>query len=441
VDCAYDRVISKNSFLDVYANNPFFNQKAVKKAFSTSSTQHSFETLAEERDKDRMEQVNLIDYFNVVEDKHVIVANGIVIYDAPMPIKMLPIAHYKNRLKIGSFFSLSERDLIKDIAEEKDVHRNMIIDFNKFNIHSPILTNSGVEFDEEANEFAPGAIWRVGDVSQVTRLQMNNIINAPFETESMFDADITKVTGVDVNSLVSDREESATKTISKKRNQLSRLEPMLAYNSLTADVRLVKIIMEYVDTFYALPLANSVLTEEEAVQNTRYREARVEGYIIEHNATGIEFKPKKGNVDFFDVTPDILQGEFDVRVATDSEIPVSKELKQQKALELLGIVNSIPLTEEGKVPPHIEPILKMLLESGDFDKTSFERLFTVEEEEQTEPQSVEQILGGAAKPAGNQQPGRAATPEEIQFNGSQKPPVDPNNAAMNGQLMAQANGM
>jgi hypothetical protein len=443
VDAAYDRVVGKEDFLDTFGNNPHVDGKLVLEAYKTGSTQHSFETKEETRDRRRDEMVNLVDYFNIVEDKYMIIANGFVIYEAPMPIKMIPITHYKNRLKLGSFYSMSERDIIKDIIEEKDVHRNMIIDYNKFNIHSPILTNMGVEIDEESLEFAPGAIWRVGDVNQVSRLQMGNIINSPFSTESMFDGDITKALGVDVNALVSGQEESATRTISKKRNQLSRLEPMLKYNSLTADVRLVKIIMEYVDTFYSLPVATSGLTDEESALYNKYREARVDDFEVEMTGNGLEFHPKKGAVSFFDITPDLLGGEFDIRVATSGEIPVSKELKQQKAMELLQVVNTIPLNpQDGKVPPHIQPILKMLLESGDFNPKDFETLFN-DAEIKPEEETPESILAGMGiqNPIGNKTPGRAATPQEMVGGMGQASIPDMTNGAELGQVTSMNAGI
>jgi len=439
MDCAYDRVISKESFTDYYVGNGMFKQEEVQNALKSSSTQYSFETKYEDETREDENMVNLVDYFNVITDTYMVIANGFIIFDGPMPIKMLPFVHYRNRYKTGSFYSSSEKDVIKDIIEEKDVHRNMIIDYNKFNIHSPILTQQGVEFDEENYEFGPGIIWRVGDTNAVRRLPMPNIINAPFETESMFDADITKVSGVDINALISDSSESATKTISKKRNQLSRLEPMMKYNSYTADERLVTIIMEYVDTYYSLPRASTFLDEDEMGSYKEYREARVEDYEVVYGNGGIEFKEKKGGIDFFDITPETLNGKFTVRVSTQDDIPVSKELKEQKALELLQIMNAIPLDEQGKMPPHIQPIVKMLLESGDFNKKDYENLFT-DKEEGVDP-TREQLSGLGVEFRGNQTPGRVPTPQETQQSFGQRGVTNISNGAELGQVTATNAGV
>ncbi len=419
IDFAYERLMGKEAFQDYYIGNKAFNQKNAKAAYISGVSDSILKTKEEDIRQQYADSVHVIDYFNIAEDVYRVYANDFLIYESPMPIKMLPIAHWRNRYKIGSFYSMSERDVVKDLLEEKDVHRNMVVDYNKANIHAPILKQAGVEFDTDSYRIEGNAVWEVGEINGVKRLETAPIINSAFGTENMFDSDITKASGVDISSLVGAQEESATKTISKKRNQLSRLEPMMKYNSLTADERIVKIIMEYVDTYYPVERVNAGLNDEQQEAYTKYRQIRVEDAVIDSpNAGEYKFKPKKGAVTLFEAEPELFKGmDYDVRVSTIDDIPVSKELKQQKAIETLQIMGSLPIDPNtGKLPRHIQPFVKQIIESGDYNKKDFEHLFDSVNENEASPEMElqNQLSGmGIKPPVGNQQPGRVPTPQEL----------------------------
>lgn len=112
------------------------------------------------------DQIEIIRYYNRLKDQFVVVANGVLLYDGPIPFahKMYPFAKtVYEPFAIDFFYGKSLPD---KIATDQDVINtlwNMGLDQQYLSIFKPILTSDPDEVEETI--LVPGLIRKVNDVN------------------------------------------------------------------------------------------------------------------------------------------------------------------------------------------------------------------------------------------------------------------------------------
>lgn len=353
--CFETEEMDYDTFLMFASNEEVYNQDNVKLVTPESDFDYNYPFglayLNEEEQKkvggartSGQNRVMVIKYFNYIEDKFCVIANGILIRDTPNPYahKKLPYVRFVNYLELNSFWGRSEYKVIKQSIEEKNNFRNSMTDWSKININRPILLGQ-TDFEDEDVEFEAGAIWKVGDVNQLKMLDLGDIPNGMFGLEAKFDEDIVSWTGVDIRALLGGQDETATKTALKQEKALKRVGMGLRIVDWTALEPFAKMRLSNIQQFYSQKRVEAITDMDGVVtEQTVYRTIRVpDKTVIKDNGT-IRFVDNKGAFGFFEAEPQYINAQVDIEAVPGSSLNASKEADRQNFNQFIQGTLPIP---------------------------------------------------------------------------------------------------
>lgn len=316
-------------------------------------------------------RVLLVKYFNKIHDRYVIIANGIVVRDTPIPYshKKLPYIRFVNHMELDSFWGRSEYRVIKQLIEEKNNFRNMMTDWGKINLNRPILMGH-TDFEDEDNHFGPGEIWEVGDINQIKLLDLGDIPSGIFGLEGKMDEDVVAFTGVDVRALISSGDETATKSAIKNEKALKRIGMGLRVVDWTALEPFAKMRLANIQQFYSQKRIE-MITEPtgETKPVTKYRTIKVpDKEVIREGDGTLRFVDRKGTYGFFEASPEVIRAQVDVEAITGSTLSASKEVDRQNFNNTLQAIAAFP---EIRAQLNWRNIAETLAKKNNEDPTKF----------------------------------------------------------------------
>ncbi len=390
-DCAKVLLFTDHDFQKKYKKYP----KAKKVATGTDVYRPEwFKPLGNLDDS----EVEVIHYYDKLNDLYLIIANGILLTptDNPIPYKHkdFPFVKAVDILLPHSFVGMGEPKVMKCLQDERDTLRNMRLDTTHLNIQTQYIVDDRLELDDEDLIAKPHSIIR-GPVDSIRAVEKIPIFGEAVQEEAMLNDDIIKATGIDIRMQSlggTGGGDTATEVAILKESSLKRIRLKLKLLEKMALHRMGRLRLSNIQQFYSIPKVVKVIGEEGLEETEQYR--------------NIGFKHPKGSYEWFTSTPDDLIGEYDVIVIPGQTLPVSKALEAQKAINLFDRL--LPLTQMGIVDP-IE-LTKMLIDKHELVEA--DKLLT---KPQPQAQGMPPTQGGPGQqmpPVGvNRSPQRIA-PEE-----------------------------
>ena len=343
--------------------------------------------------QDESPQMQLYEVLNYWEDDRyaMIINQSEVAYDGPNPYwrhmaKPFVVASYEPLP--NEFYGMSAVELIADLQEEVNTHRNQRIDNVSLVMNKMFKVRRSADIDESDLVFRPGGIVYVDSFDDIMEFQVTDVTGSSYNEEQLVKLDMENTLGVPsvVRGVDSARRETATEIVTKASNAGIRFDVKIMLFETLGFKRLARLMdmnnQQFIDDDRLVHLVGPLGAEE-------WRQ----------------------------IDPTEIVGEFDYRPAGPAIDPVAnKELRRQQLTGLMEIAIS---TQN----PYIDmyELTKTLLES--FDLRNVEKLLKTQEELQQE--MMQQQLMMAMQEQQMQGGGHGIQPEQLtnQMQGGQMDPA------------------
>lgn len=358
---AYRRYVMHIEEFRRFFNGPVWdalgNAKFVKPGGDTTTM---FQSPA---DIDNSKDVEVLWYWEKSPDDALIIcANGIVVFAGPNPYnhKQLPFARAVDIKRTHQFYGKGEPELLESLQEELTQLRRLRLDQTHLAIFKPFLVSERENIDETELLLHPGGSVHVNDTELgIKELGISDPPRSSYMEEDRIKEDVVRVTGVDDRFQSVKKATTATEAAILKEQTLKhiRLKLWLLQRTFLKEVGRLRIAN--IQQFYSIPRLEKVLGDKntEKYQETlatlqaagklqvvnrepyekKYRDIQAKGERIQKDLkTNTIMSEKTKGFTFFEATPDMIDGNFDVQYSASPDIPISKPMQQSKLNESLA---------------------------------------------------------------------------------------------------------
>jgi len=274
-------------------------------------------------DMETDEVITEIRYYNKSKDMFIILANGVEVYNTPIPFshKELPFCIFVDYEVDWRFYWMWEYELLEEDEEFADALRSLDLDVVLAQMWT-VLVEEDLDMDEAQFEYWTNTFVRVDDVNRVKHFSPNISSNWISNAQQKLDDTVVSKTWVNHRAQTLDPSETATKTAAKSQAARKRINLNLKINWYYFFERLAR-----------LRLANLKL-----FHSKWKKEIFIEGWDI--NKDWI-FTPVNWWYGSFTITPEFLEGEYSIIPITESILWSSEERNKQNFLEFVQVMAPI----------------------------------------------------------------------------------------------------
>lgn len=292
-------------------------------------------------------QVEVIEYWNKPEDRRVIMANGVIVVEEPIPYehKQLPYAMDVAIPRPGSPYGFGIPHVLEGPNEEANTIHNMMIDEGKLDIHGTSVVGGMTVLDEDEMQVRPGGVLPVEDVNQWKQVERRGLVQSHFALYEEIKQSARVAAGLDSRFAestqpTSGNPDTATEIMRLQESSLRRIGLLNKILELHCLHRIGWLRTANIQQFYRDPLkVEQVLNDE--------------GNIVMDETTGkpkykktnrkIRFqKEGQANYSFQEITPEQIRGSFDVQVVPQSTQPMSQAVLAKRLTTAIQTIMAFP---------------------------------------------------------------------------------------------------
>lgn len=257
-------------------------------------------------------------YYNIAEDKFAISANGVLVYDSPIPHlhKELPFVKYDNHIYRNRLVQMWNYQLLEDAEDYLDKIRQQTIDITKANIWFNVIEKDS-DFDPEVHKIWVNEFIELDNPDWIKHFSNNIPVNNLVQLKIDWQEDIIWISWVDYRNQIVQWWETATKTTSKNQAQQKQTNLILKRNSF-----------KFYNRFAKLRLADMKL-----IQSFWNTTIPLKGIHIEWK----DFIKLQDWYGLFTITPKMLDWEFNIILQTESLLWDSTEKEKENYLNFFQI--------------------------------------------------------------------------------------------------------
>lgn len=313
---------------------------------------------------DKDNQVEVLFYWGRRPDKLIIIANDVIIRDAPNPFnhKQLPFAEGSDVPRMHKFWANGEPKLLESIQDELQTIRRMRIDRQHLDIFKAFLVSNREMLDEDEFIVAPSRVISVDDpTSSIKPLEYRDINPSAYKEEELLRQDGREVTGIESPQPSG----TATEAAIFKESTMKALRMKIWLLSRELFTGITRLRVPNIVQFYSMPRVERILGEERAPE---FRRIRTMDIALERARSGGIVERKRKGENFFIVTPEMitpLYGAYDYKLSAEPTFPISKPLLQQKVNELMQHPVIQGALESGVLD--LAKVTEKMLKINDFD--------------------------------------------------------------------------
>lgn len=425
-DIIWKHVVMKQAFFDEYKKYP--NSKYVK----AGTYAIVVETIPYYKQKEYFQldknSVEIIQWYNKSKDRLVVTANGVLLYDGPIPFahKRYPFAHtIFEPFAIDFIYGRSLPDKMSSDQDIVNTLWNMMIDQSVLSIYKPTLTD-----DPDYIEEYPLQPGRMFPVSDINKYRVMNELTGPDASHFQILQMALKFSNDNSGNLLGGGGAFAQQKGNPKARQMQiqeeQMRQVLGLNTKMLenfDIQATTIRAKNFLQFYTNGEKVHAMTGEKDAMSKFTRVLRIESTELSDGTHGTailkmvdkaknlpsqdalnteeEVASMQGeNIEVHAITADYIRNtDFDVQIVGESSFTQSKSLKQAMTLELVTQVSNNPM-----FAPLLngEELLREVLTV--YDKDS-EKLMKAK----TPPPDMQGAPG--QPPQGGQPPGGQPTPQ------------------------------
>lgn len=306
--------------------------------------------------------IEIMHYWNKVSDKYVVIANrNTVIRDTPLPYahKELPIVPRQYGYNPLGKYGTGLCEALLTFKSHINNLQEMIMEGIDRSNNSMFFISNGLTFDGQNFGFNNSIVRSDGplDDSSFREIRGQQPNNAIFQYSQDLLRQVAIYVGIDPASIIGQASSTAFETAVRVETGLKRVNIAL----MNRDMALTKVYRRHVSNvmqFFPLKTAQGIV---EAGTEEKYPTIMLDG----ENFVNGEFVELPGNFPF-EISPDIIRGQFDIRVETNFNAPTLKQLKLERYNQFCDTV--IKLSQLEQIPEFKEKIpMNNLLDEIAFD--------------------------------------------------------------------------
>jgi len=293
------------------------------------------------------DQVEVLWYWSRAKDKLIIKANNVLIRSTPNPNmhKELPFARYVGIVKPHYFCGRGFPELVKDTQEELNTYRNMMIDQAKLNIYKTFLVSTRLNLEDEDLVPSPSGHIPVDNEQgesvekYIKPLEYGGLKPEAFTIVEKLEDNAKRQTGIDDRLQSVQTGGTATEQAILKESSLKRIRLILKVNQWGALTRAGRLRLALIQQFFTQKRVEKVIGEKGEIS---YEEKNMSVPL-----EGVEIKvenevPRVVRIDGYsvwEVKPDLIRNNCDIRIDIDPMLYISKPLQQTKINEAVQVLN------------------------------------------------------------------------------------------------------
>jgi hypothetical protein len=301
---------------------------------------------------DRKDIVEVVKYYNELEDEYILLANGIWI-NPQKEDEVCPLPFDHKRLPfVKTFFEMADEEcqygkaLPDLIAGEQDTINavlRMMIDQEILSIHKPILLGMGVEL--ESYQLFPGKQVRTsGDITQIKEMDMSGASQSSFMLLDWLEKRADVNTSIDTNSQgVGGSRKTAKEAviIDENAKRIASTFQIFIYKLIRgrAELRIPNI-----KQFYKKPVGQADIVDEKGMP-IRIKGVKQTKDVFRQLPID---KPGK-NRRWLHITEEMLSHDFEIRIEEDYEMSYTRSQRIELARVLLDEAKLNPLLNADEV--------------------------------------------------------------------------------------------
>lgn len=290
-------------------------------------------------------EIEVLEYWNRPRDMHVIIANGIVVVDEPIPYwhKQLPYVLDVCIPRPNSAYGMGVPEVLESSQEEMNTYHNLMLDTGKISLRAPVLVGGMTILDEDEYVLRPGGLIPVEDVTQAKPMPVTNILASHFQMYEEIKQTARVATGLDVRfaeSTSPEGSDTATEVLRLQASSLRRIGLLSKHRRIHALPRLGMLRSANIQQFYQDPLrVDRVLKDGHTIAENEttgeYKLKPVYRQIRVKDDTGMSYN-------FQEIKPEDVRGNVDIYVEPQASEDLSEAVIAKRINTILQTIVAFP---------------------------------------------------------------------------------------------------
>lgn len=305
------------------------------------------------------QQVEVLHYYNRVRDLYAVLANNVLVRNAPLPFKhkelpLTPVYHYRIP---GRFWGMGIPKVIHALTEERRSIRNLRLDRQKMQINKMFIHNNQFDLDDEDLITRPHGIISINTNGQplnqaIQPLEYGDIPSSAYKEDEQLLDDIRRAHGIDDRIEGASGNGTATQAAILKEAALKRINLISQLTEMDTLVRVGRLKWSNIQFFYPAPRIERVIEENEDREKKVYKTIVTDGqsFTIQKDQdtgkTSLKVNEIEGSFSFkLDKSmARFMEGDYDVVLDASAFNQISKPIQQSKITEMFNLLMANPVT-------------------------------------------------------------------------------------------------
>ena len=407
-DCVWRRLMSLDQFRTEFENSedPYILKNNIDRVQSVGDSAAGYErdkaffTVPQDMEKSK-DNVEVIQYYNKITDKFIIVVNDVLLREGPLPYnhKQLPFSVGRFIKFPGLFWGMGMATILEFLQSEDRQLKNLGIKLLERVLRRPTYVDSDIVDDYvlqidkiESGDIVgiPGGVGN--DKISWEPTTPTNVGDIAMWRQS-FDSEAVKLTGINpIQYALPDPSQAV-------RNNVMSLESsqkIMKMSFKSWGWSYAQSILQWMDIMIQMyPLSLLDASEENKETSPKYKRLLVENMEIRKDANGkiIYMDKKDGSPEQeIELTPDLFEVEGQIRFRLDVEamLPVSQATKISTDKDVLNTLFPIVSNPQLMQNPIIQEMVRKYLEDTGFDPKIMD-MFTDDDSNDDIDRAKEQI--------------------------------------------------
>ena len=394
-------VLSEDRFKTLFKGKMYKNVKKVKPnaidMTEEGDTRGRDSFLAEPSDYNK-EYIEVVHGYGYDEDWYMIRANGVFIYEGPLPYndKNIPLATLRAYKAPYQLYGIGLPDLLIPVVTQIELISNAVYDYIMYTTN-PMLLIQKQDYEDvtrvlEIGDSAPGTALPVSDVNRgLDTVKFPSLSVDVFQALGILQKDAVIASQQDPTQLgVIQKNATATANILNK--EITEAYVMAMVENFKEDLEQVaRMVVSRIHQFMTEKDVNKAVNGESMVDEIENYQVGVENknVDIDWDNRSIKIKDDPGEVSFIPIKSDIYEytdengktlevglNDFDIELSVESVEIISRALEKQEAGEQLAQLSGfmVDTTNPAKVAAHPMPLVDAVsLMEEVFDKKGWNK--------------------------------------------------------------------
>jgi len=270
------------------------------------------------------ELTEVIEYWE--DDRLVVIANGVTIKDVPnpYPTKEIPFVRLAYEELPFEMYGVGVAEQVEQVQYGLNTIRNQRIDNVTMAIHKMFIVNPLALVDENDLVTRPFGLIRTPDPNAVKPIEFGDIKQSAYSEDSLMVETAKFATGIDDFSrgIGGPASLTATAVTAQKESTSDRVKNFVRNIETEVFSKTMRLWISYIKEFYPTKTINRVNEDKNGSDEVEILDVNVRS-------------EKNGEVDFPIIDKDDIEGYFDYRIASNSTVAGTQDLKLKKLNELM----------------------------------------------------------------------------------------------------------